>query len=246
MLHNQDRRYLSSRQIPDSLREAGPVERVNIKREDSGNTDNRARCFEMFLVTYNLWNVSLCFKRGNRDVVVTIKCQCELTLLSIYTVAVFFLFDMFYLIYLYIPTCPLDIFASLKPRKVDFQAHELQRATPFLASVSSTAGIAPQVHSDGRLSQAQLSQGDGWVWLLHVSNPQCALLSSILPSILSQWHWFLGRRIGYCWSERPWNLPKNVHQCCPLPIFYLFPVSRILQWREVSQQSGGCVWSTWL
>lgn len=131
----------------------------------------------------------------------------------LYLYQVVFLFAIFYLIYSYTPFGPLDIFVSLKPLKVDYQAHALQRATPFRASVSSTAGTVSQVNNAGCPSLwAPQPQGTGWLWRLHTSNLACALLSSILPSVLLQRHWFLGRRAGHRRCERPRNLSENVYQ----------------------------------
>lgn len=165
----------------------------------------------------------------------TLHIRCNITVIFLWIC-----FARFLRISLYIPPfCPIDIFASLKHLKVDYRPRASQRTMRFLASVSCIASTAPQVNSE--LPSQWSLWGEG-MQRSHVSNLLRALLSSILPSVLLQWHWFLGRRIGYCWSERPRNLPENVHQCCPLPIFHLFPISRISQWREVRQESGGCVW----
>lgn len=76
-------------------------------------------------------------------------------------------------------------------------------------------------------------QGDWWVLRCCVSYPICDLLCSVLSSFILSWHWFLGRRTGHCWYERARSLPENVYRHHPLPIFYLFSASWILQRREV-------------
>lgn len=82
---------------------------------------------------------------------------------------------MFYMIHLYIPFCTLETFASLRHLKVDYRAHALQRATPFLASVSSIAGIAPQVHSEGLPSPAQQPR-DRRMFMVQIWHVLCYLV----------------------------------------------------------------------
>lgn len=83
VLHTQDRRYPSSR-----LFEMGWTfwKRQHHEGETPRTltTGQIPRCFDKFSVTYSLWNVIQCFKRGGRDVV-AIKCY-ELTLLCTYAV----------------------------------------------------------------------------------------------------------------------------------------------------------------
>ena len=132
----------------------------------------------------------------------------------------------------------LEIFVSLKHLRVDCPVHALKRAKLFLVSVYKAAGTASQVNWEFCILAESDQPRGGWCMLREGLTLTCGLLSSVLPFFILPWHWFLGRRTGYCCCERSRGLPETVHRCRPLPVFYLYPSPSILQRREVSHMKG--------
>ena len=81
------------------------------------------------------------------------------------------------------------------------------------------------------LSSGQGQQMGGRV--LPFTSQYVLLLCSVLPFFILSQHWFLGRRTGHHRRGQPWSLPENMYQQHPLPVLYLFSISRIMQRREV-------------
>lgn len=91
-----------------------------------------------------------------------------------------------------------------------------------------------------RLPPGELAScgGDRCAPRLRVASPVRGLPCSALPYFVLPKHRLLGRRTGHCGCERARSLPGRVYQHHPLPVFYLFSVSRVLPRRHVRHTKG--------